>query len=154
MYFKREESSRAFLPVWSVHLHRRFTPYNVHTLIECDARRSASVRCARLVGCSSPSGGSTPLFYRFFGAFCMRVCPQGFGVCRARPCASSASRASPPPHKKACDFSVLRQLSRYAVPYVLGGIQLVPLSSVGGGFVWRLLRRDPPVAPHLPRSEV
>ena len=41
---------------------------------------------------AAPCGG----FYRYFGAFCMRVCPAGMRVCPARPCASFAARGSPP----------------------------------------------------------
>lgn len=40
----------------------------------------------------APCGG----FYRYFGAFCMRVCPRGIAVYPARPCASIAARGSPP----------------------------------------------------------
>ena len=94
-----------------MHLRRRFTPYNVHTLIECDARRSAAVGCAHPHGCSSPFGGFDSAFYRFSGAFCMRVCPQGFGVCRARPCAASAS--APAPHRiKRREYSLYCASSR------------------------------------------
>jgi hypothetical protein len=41
---------------------------------------------------TAPSVGS----FRCFGAFCMRVCPEGIRVFPARPCASFASRACPP----------------------------------------------------------
>lgn len=134
MYLKREESSRAFLPVWSVHLHRRFTPCNVHTLIECDARRSASVRCARLVGCSSPSGGSTPLFYRFSGGVLYaRLPPRVWGLPR-RPLRLVASRGSPPPRHVVCPLRRLPSLVglRALAPVALAAVAMVPRCTLGG----------------------
>lgn len=148
MYLKREESSRAFLPVWSVHLHRRFTPYNVHTLIECDARRSASVRCARLVGCGSPSDGSTPLFYRFSGGVLYaRLPPRVWGLPR-RPLRLVASRGSPPPRHVVCPLRRLPSLVglRALAPVAVAAVAMVPRCTLGGTpqplHIYHVLRSD------------
>ena len=48
-----------------------------------------------LSGAVAPLAARLRCFIGSPGAFCMRVCPQGFGVYRAAPCASSPHAAAP-----------------------------------------------------------